>query len=252
MLHLTAENWQQLRARTLDPKTRAALLAHLAEDCADCDAIADGIDDVALDAAVDAALGAVSVRPADEVGLARVERRVLAAAMPRRRLSRPWLFVLPAAVAAGLVAVALAARLPLTLDDRGHQQLKGEAALSAAVARARGAALEPLQPGARYPPGAELYFTWQLPTDAHVYLGRVGIDGAVDAFYPPGESAVHRAGVHPLTLDGTVHAYSLQGLSGVQRFVLLTSPEPLSTQAVVALLRQRAASPGALTLEVGE
>lgn len=253
MNHLTPETWRALRARTLDPRLAAPLLKHLAEDCADCDGLAESIDDPLLDAAVDSALGASSRAASDELSLRRIEARVLETVRPRRGPSGRWVFVVPIGVAAAIAAVGLLGRLPGITSD-ATQHLKGEQVLSAAVARVRGAPLEPVQPGGHYPASAELYFTWQQPQDAHVYLARVGggVDGAVEAFYPRGASTLHRAGVHSLTVEGTVHAYLLEGLKGPQRFVLLTSPRALSDDALDAALKQAAVEPGALVIEVDE
>ena len=156
---------------------------------------------------------------------------------------------MPIALAAGL---ALLVARPI-ISSSPSQRLKGTAApaLSAQVMVADGAALEPLARGRVYPQTAELFFTYTLSDDAHIYLGRVGVDGSVEAFYPPlgVADAPHAAGTWALTAGGTVQGYSLRGLASRQRFVVIASGEPLSGNALRAAIEQ-AVRAGAIEVEV--
>ncbi len=253
MTHLNAELWGRLRQGSLEPGERAGVLRHLTEGCEDCDDVVASLDSPELDCAIDAALSTLAPAPAEAGPVYHsVERRVLTAVFPKRRRLRT---ALPVAFAAAAAAVLVAVVNPWATRP-GEQRLKGEAlgtpALTAVVSVKKGAALEPLAGPRTYPTSAELYFTYDLPQDAHVYLGRIGIDGMVEPFYPPlGQSdAVEPAGLHSLTVGGTVHAYSLEGLRGKQRFVLLSSPVALSGPALQQALKEASAQSASLEVEV--
>ncbi len=243
MNHLTPESWLRLRRGALEPHERASLLAHLADPCEACDAAADAADDLALDCAVDAALARVSTAPPpDTTRMLAVERRVLRSLTPRPRLS-PWLALVPLAAAAGAAFLTLTPALGPT--RAATQQLKGPAAppsLTAVASLRPGAPLEPLSTQPAWPTTAELFFTYTLGEAAYVYLARVGGDGSIEAFYPPiGVPArLEPAGTRALTVAGTVHGYSLQALSGRQRFTVLASPSPLRQDELAAALRAAA------------
>jgi len=251
MNHLTSDSWRRLREGSLDPAERAAVLQHLSEACEVCDEAVAAVEEPALDCTVDAALASLPAEPASSsLVFHRLEQRILAQVFPRA--PRRWLAIVPLALAAG---AALLLVNPFTPPAVGQRE-KGEAlrppALTAVVSVKKGGALEPLERTQTYPSHAELYFTYDLPQDSHVYLGRVGVDGAVEPFYPPlGQSdGVEPAGLHSLTVGGTVHAYSLQGLKGKQRFVLLSSPTPLEGARLLQALKQASARSASLEVEV--
>lgn len=247
MTHLTPDAWHRLRGGTCLPEERAALLRHLGEPCDVCDEQAEALDDGPIDATIDAALASlVVVPPVTSLMFRRLEDRIVAGAFPR---PRRWLAVLPVALAAGVALFVVQPFTP-TQREKGGDPLPPS--LTAVVAVKKGAALAPIAPTQTYPASAELFFTYVLPTDAHVYLGRVGVDGVVEAFYPAvGQSdAIERAGTHPLTVGGTVHAYSLEGLRGKQRFVLLSSPEPLDPSALAKALKEGAGRSASVEVEV--
>jgi hypothetical protein len=251
MTHLTLESWRRLREGRLEPSERAAVLQHLTQACDDCEELVAGLDEPVLDCTVDAALASLPAEPASaSLVFHRLERRILARTFPRSR--RAWWAAVPIALAAG---AALFVVHPFAAGDPG-QRLKGKVlrppALTAVVSVKKGSALEAVQPPHAYPNTAELYFTYDLPQDSHVYLGRVGVDGVVEPFYPPlGVSdAVEPAGLHSLTVGGTVHAYSLEGLRGKQRFVLLSSPTSLEGTALQKALKEASADTASLEVEV--
>lgn len=230
------------------------MLRHLAEGCDDCDDVVAGLDTPELDCAIDAALSTLAPEPASvSPMLRRLEGRVLAGLKPRPKPR--WRAAAPVAFAMAAAALAVAVVSPWAVKDPNHG-LKGEAlktpALTAVVSVKKGSALEPIAAAHAYPTSAELYFTYDLPQDAHVYLGRIGVDGVVEAFYPPlGQSdAVEPAGLHSLTVGGTVHAYSLEGLRGKQRFVLLGSPAALTGPALEQALKEASAQSVSLEVEV--
>ena len=251
MTHLNLEVWRRLRSGTLEPGERAGVLRHLAEKCEECDDTVAGLDAPDLDCAVDAALSTLAPEPASLSPL--LERRVMAGLglKPKPR----WRAAAPVAFAMAAAALAVAVVNPWAVKDPNHG-LKGEAlrtpALTAVVSVKKGGALEPLAAAHAYPTSAELYFTYDLPQDAHVYLGRIGVDGVVEPFYPPlGQSdAVEPAGLHSLTVGGTVHAYSLEGLRGKQRFVLLGASAALSGSALQQALKEASAQSASLEVEV--
>lgn len=250
MKHLTPDAWSRLRAGTLAPDERLELLAHLGDDCEQCDTFVAGVEEPVLDGAVDAALASLSRAPAPgEDRLAAIERKVKRAVLPRRR-ARWGLALVP--IAAAALAVWFVPRSGE--EELSGQRLKGEAtpSLTAVASVVPGAALEPLTARDRWPWTAELFFTYTLTDDAFVYLARVGVDGQVEAFYPPKGMLAEReaAGTRPLTLRGTVQAYALSGLSGRQRFVLLAAPEPLEGEALEAALKAGGPRAQSLTLEV--
>ena len=254
MIHLTIDSWQRLRSGTLGPDERAAVEAHLCVACEACDALVESLpDDLALDARVDAALACLVAEVAPSLLFAQVERQVL-----RKVYSRParrWLAAVPIALAASAVLVIFNPFAAAQLGQRTKGDPLRSPALSAMVSVKTGAPLEPLEPldhPHSYPTSAELYFTYDLPQDSHVYMGRVGIDGVVEAFYPPlgSADAVEHAGLHSLTVGGTVHAYSLDGLRGKQRFVLLSSPTALEPQALQRALKDGAEGSVSVELEV--
>lgn len=245
MNHLTPDAWRRLRDGSLPPPERAALQAHLREACELCDDLA--LDDLALDAATDRALASLAPAPTEGARLlAPLEARVLAGSFPRPARWRMWV----------PVALAATAALFFFAPQGPAQREKGDGALppalTAVVAAQKGAPLAPVVTTRAYPGTAELFFTYVLPRDGHVYLGRVGDDGVVEPFYPAvGQAdAVEPAGTHALSIAGTVHGYALEGLRGKQRFVVVTSPEPLDGAARVAALKEQQAAPAALTIEV--
>ena len=249
MTHLSEQTWRSLRAGTLEAPERAAVVRHLSEACALCDELVERLDEPALDSCVDAALAELSTAPAppERSTFHRSERVILRQLVSARR---KWSRAVPIAIAATVALVVIG--LPSTLAPR--QRLKGEVlrppGLTAMVATRKGSPLEPLDSARAYPGSAELYFTYDLPQDSHVYLGRVGVDGVVEPFYPPpgGRDALEHAGLHSLTVGGTVHAYALQGLDGKQRFVLLSSPTALEAQTIPQALEELSA--GSVSLEV--
>lgn len=249
MKHLTPDSWRRLRSGDISAPELTGLLTHLHESCEQCDAVVVEADEPALDCAIDAALARLDRSRPAPARMAALEQQVLRAVAPRRRRPSPWLVLVPLAAAAG--AAFFAARPVLTATQ--GQQLKGEArnpSLTAVVGTAKGAPLQPLSARDVWPSTAELYFTYTLEADAYVYLGRVGVDGSVEPFYPPiGQAeALEAAGTRPLTVGGTVHAYSLQALGGPQRFVVLAAPRPLSRDELMRALA--AGGPGTASFQI--
>ena len=252
MMHLTLDSCRKLQTGTLGAAERAALLKHLDEDCDDCDALVAGIDDPILDCSVDVALAALPGEPLAAEGLLfhRVEQRILERAI-RPHPRRAWIFAVPLALAA---SAALFIAVPAGPTSVGQRTKGGapRATLTAMVALGPGSPLEALEQDRAYPSTAELYFTYDLAEDAYVYFGRVGVDGVVEAFYPPlgASDQLTRAGPRPLTIGGTVHAYSLEGLRGKQRFTVLGSSIPLEGKTLSAALLADAAQSASLQIEV--
>ena len=251
MTHLNPESWRRLLAGTLEASERVAVLQHLSESCDDCDEQAAALQWPALDTAVDRALATLAPEPVSaSLVFHRTEQRILAAVFPKKK--RKWLVAaVPLALAA---ALAVGVVNPWAVRD--GQRTKGETsrppALTAVVSLKVGNPIELFQAQRTYPNTAELYFTYDLPQDSYVYLGRVGVDGVVEAFYPPlgvGES-LEPAGLHSLTVGGTVHAYSLEGLRGKQRFIVLASPVLLQGAAVPQALKEASAHSASLEVEV--
>lgn len=230
--HLDERGLEGLLRGDLDPAQARRLGEHLRQPCEQCEALLAGPGG-ALDAMADRALGAVAP-PGGEAGndleFARIMRAV------RRRRARPLAAV--AALAAGLLAVA-----GVTLSVARHpgggpeEGVKGPASadlpvrLKALLAPAGAAPeLARVGSGAEVPASGSLFFRIEAGAEADVALLRLGPDGVEVVFRA-------RAGA-PGTIDvsagGKPAAYSLGGLSGRQRFVLVASREALDPARIEA------------------
>ncbi len=239
--HLDERSLDGLLRGRLDRAEAGRLAAHLREPCEECEHFLAGRGGV-LDGMADRALGAVGPRreAGDDVEFARIMRAV------RRRRARPRAAI--AALAAGLLAVAgvTLAVLRHRPGERPEEGVKGlepgalpvrlRALLAPAVAPGAAPELSRVASGAEVPESAGLVFRIEAGAPAELALLRVG----------PGDSeVVFRARAEgPGTIDvsagGKPAAYSLRGLSGRQRFVLVASPGALGPgriEAAAAALR---------------
>lgn len=243
MAHLSPDDWRRIireRGTSSVGETR-----HLDERCDLCDAVAaEDLLAPGLELVVDMALamGKTSVSFADGRRLVELEERVLAGR--GQRVSRGgWSARRRAAVAAAAAGAAAAAVLlfaPVSLESSRHKgsdvRPRPQPRL-VAFARDTDRSLSPVSSGRSYASSSELYFTFDLPAAGFVHLARVADRQPPELVYPPRGEPAQRldAGLHPLAVGGVVNAYSLQGLEGPQRFVLLVSTAgPLDDATVTA------------------
>lgn len=233
--HLDERSLDGLLRGGLDPAEARRLAAHLREPCVECERFLAGHGGV-LDGMADRALGA-SAAPAeagDDVEFARIMRAV------RRRRARPRVAV--AALAAALVAVAGVTLAVLWHRPTGQLEegVKGfesralpvrlRALLAPAAVPGTVPELSRVASGAEVPQSANLVFRIETGAPAELALVRVG---------PVDFEVVFRARAEgPGTIDvsaaGKPAAYSLRGLSGRQRFVLVASPGTLGPERIEA------------------
>jgi hypothetical protein len=258
--HLTATAYARLLDGTLPPAEASALAEHLLADCAECERfLAERVGADAVDGEVDRILASLPGRGGEgsDAEFARIERR-LARGRQVARLRR----ILPLAAAAGIVAAALTALLVLPREPErpGWNGLKGAAAPAVPVrlrflvvtAAPGEPALEKGVSGARVDPSASLQLEVETGGPATVAVLRVPPGGAPELVWQERVAG----GRTPVSVDGRPAAYPLAGLSGVQRFVAVASPEPLDPAWLAAAVRvgpvAGEAALGAVSLDVVE
>jgi len=241
-VHLDETLYQKLRNNQLTPDERQQLSQHLLTDCEQCETFLESQPQDALDLLTDVALAdnARSYKP-----LFRSRAKVMEATSPSLRIKRSprWSMLWGAFAAGATVAAAGAAVFVMTRPaPPPYSGMKGLASVElggmVSTPAANGArALTPLLPGAKYSSSSELYLTWELAAPAFVYVGRVSGD-EVEPFYPPSGAEKEDSGMHAMTVGGVVHSYSLDGLRGKQRFVLIASDTALGPDEVKAALKK--------------
>lgn len=245
MTHLDETAWRRIVRAGPTAEERA----HLLERCEICEDAIAGLDEGAVSHAIDHALAALAGDPSSRARLPtrRLEREVMRRVLGSRARRWPWAV---GALAAAVLALMVAPLPGARPESNGMKGTARAAATLTAMVSVNKGPLTTLERKA-YPSSAELFFTYDLPSDAHVYLGRLGSDGIVEPFFPPvgvvDESV--SSGSHSLRVGATIHSYSLEGLRGKQRFILVTSPKPLEGEALEAALHLVSASP-AVEVEV--
>lgn len=253
MSHLTPDSWRRMsrHPEDLDPATGR----HLEDACSQCDAVAaEDLPESSLDMAVDYVLSAAggAERLEDRRRLVQLEHALLDRLARSGPPARRWALLVVPAAAALLLFVAFA-------RSTSSSRFKGEAGpagpkLLALVSNSSGT-LAKVDPDQVYPPETDLYFTFDLNVGGYVHLARAGESGPVELVYPPpGEPPERRdPGLHPLAVDGVVNAYSLDGLKGAHRFVLVVSPDRPLDEATLADALAKPTYPSAtLDITVGE
>ena len=239
--HLTAATYQGLLRGDLRSEEARALARHLEEPCRTCEAfLADLPAADGLDGRADAALGALGPggAPGNDLEFARIERRLRQGSGARRR---------PVRLLAGAAAAVLLAGLAGLLLPRGQVErpawdgIKGEARAMPARLRFLVVApdaggrpgLEKGVPGQAVSDRASLQFEVEIGRAASAAIVRVSAREAPEVVWK------ERVGTGRTTvsLGGRPAAYSLSGLSGVQRFVLLASEEGLDAARLDAAAR---------------
>jgi hypothetical protein len=239
--HLTERSYLLLLQGTLPPEEARALARHLEEACESCEEFlasrpaADAVDGLA-----DRALGALSPVGArgNDLEFARIEKRLRESAGPPRRRARAFV---PAALAATVLAAGVAGLVvsrsgperPAWDGVKGAQPAAPPVRLRFAVVKpgAQAPAVEKGVSGQVVEPAAGLQFEVESGRPAHAALVRVSGSGAPEVFW----RAKLGPGPAPVTRDGSLAAYSLEDLRGVQRFVLVASDEPLGPERVAQL-----------------
>jgi hypothetical protein len=115
------------------------------------------------------------------------------------------------------------------------------ASLRFAVARGSSDAVERGASGQVVAPDASLRFRIEVGAPAHVALLRTSA-GETEIIY---QGHATQPGPIDVTVDGRPAAYSLRGLSGVQRFILVAGREPITAEhlrAAATLLGGQAAN----------
>lgn len=255
MMHLTDATLERLLDGTLAAADARALAEHLARPCEECEAFLASRDRAdPADGRVDMALAALAGGPASAAGndleYARIQR-ALRAGRPGHRLARLGAL---AAVALAVGVVALKVGLDRTQPGRdAWDGLKGLAA-PAVPLRLRflvvlpGDAGEPPRlekgaSGAAVPARAGLQFQIEAGRQAHAALVRVSPSGDGEVFWI---GIVAPGAPLEVTAEGRPAVYPLGSLSGLQRIVLLASPEPLAPDRIAAAARALA-PPGRVT-----
>jgi hypothetical protein len=266
-LHLHPEALRRLQSGDLPPDEARRWAAHLAQECPECEAFLASEAGRALDAAADVALasiapvrpeeagndlefarilGASGVRPAPvltsvpaagtgqdahaERGARRGEVRSIFG-MSRRRATGFLAMAAVALLGAGVVFRIM--RAPRTEWDgvKGPSTSAGvPASLRFAVVRGSSDSVERGASGQVVAPDANLRFRIEVGAPAHVALLRTAA-GETEVIYQ-GHAA--RPGPVDVAVDGRPAAYSLRGLSGVQRFILVAGREPLTAEQLRA------------------
>jgi hypothetical protein len=244
-IHLDLETYQRLRSGQLDPARARQIAAHLDGDCATCDAFlaAQPADD--LDGATDAALVQLAPPAAEERGndieYAKIRRVMSGKRAPTWRVTRF------AAIAAALLAVGGASLVGVRYeqakraDEAGVKGFPGRpttivpAKLLFAVVEPSGAGpkIDHGRSGEVVPEGASLAFRVEVGRPAYVALLRVG--GAENEVV--WKQHVDRAGSVDISENGRPAMYSLRGLAGTQRFVLVASERPIADEDLGAAAR---------------
>ncbi len=225
MTHLDPELWKRLKEGRVNWEVRRDLSEHLSTECEVCEKVLEDLPADALDVLVDSAL-AVSARTTPPLFKPRAKLMEALSPRPAR-----WRIAL-AGFFAGAAATALVGVVALRARPVTYSGVKGDvtvelAGLVSTPTPTGAPALTPLRPGDKYSSAAELYLTWDIPEAAYVYVGRVSGD-EVEPFFPPGPAEKEEAGLHSMTVGGVVHSYSLDGLKGRQRFVLIASDTALA------------------------
>lgn len=253
MSHLTPDSWRLIshHPTDLDPAKRE----HLEDACVECDAVAgEDLSGSSLDMAVDYVLSAAgdAERLEDRRRLVQLEHALLERVARKANPVRRWALV-AAPVAAGFLCIAALA------FSVSSSRLKGWSPPAAprllALFTTPEGTLARVNPGDVYPPGADLYFTFDLTAGGYIHLVRVGETGPMELVYPPpGEPPERREpGLHPLAVNGVVNAYSLDELKGAQRFLLVVSPDqPLDEAAMSKALMEATYPYAALAVTVRE
>lgn len=240
-MHLDPHRLRKLLAGQLERESCRALSEHLLDPCQECEELLAGGDRVGpLDVAADLALArAAPGLPGNDLEFARIRRAVEA----RPRASRPWRL---AGVAAAAVLVAAGGLAWLQLRSRPRSDWEGVKGLAEpAPVRLRFAVVRPGapgqapvvekgQPGSVVARGASLLFQFDLAQPADVALVRLGPDGQGELVY---HQRHEKPGTVDVSLGGRPAAYPLAELSGVQRFVLVAGPEPMSSQQALEAAR---------------
>lgn len=243
-MHLDPESWAKLLQGRLVAAERSAVAAHLAEPCERCEAFLEAQGPDALDAVLDA----VTAGAGAPAGVTQLEAKAWAAvdaalappvARPRRRFGGPMAGFVAGCMATAALLLALVGVPTPGGRDKGHAPMPSLSAIVAVKSSDGSTQLRPLESGHAYRQSDEVFLTYQLPSEAWVYLGRAG--ETTELFYPPADpAAAEPEGVRPVMVDGVVHAYSLSDLSGPQHLVLVTSKVPLTReQALQAVATRR-------------
>lgn len=237
MPHLTDRSYRLLLQGSLPPAEARQLARHLEEACDVCEELiaalpsTDGVDGV-----VDRALGALGPAGAlgDDLEFARIERRLRGGRTPaRRRLAGAVPAVLAAMVlAAGVAGLVTPRRAPEPSGwdgEKGFQARAIPVRLRFLVVTPSPGASPALEKGVSGQPveaAASLQFEVEASRAANVALVRVPVRGAPEVFW--GERVP--GGRRSLTVDGRPAAYPLAELTGLQRFVLVASEDPLDPE----------------------
>jgi hypothetical protein len=263
-IHLHPEALRRLESGELPPEEARRWAAHLAQECPECEAFLAGEAGRTLDGAADLALASLVPPRPEEAGNDLEFARILRASGVR---PAPAVAPVPAAATApgpertglraevrsilgmsrrrayaavALAAVSLLAAGVVFQVSRGPRSewdgVKG-AATSAGVpaslrfAVARGSdAVERGASGQIVNADASLRFRIEVGAPAHVALLRTS-GGETEVIYQ-GHAA--QPGPVDVTVDGRPAAYSLRGLTGVQRFILVAGREPLTAEQLRA------------------
>lgn len=241
--HLDHETYRLLRSGELDPEAARRLAEHLDGPCEICEAFlaAHAPDD--LDGAVDAALTRLAPPSSPPESGADLEFSKIHGAVrgkrPGARASR-WAVAAAAVLLVGGVSVAVLRHRPAR--DDGATGIKGVRAAQAIPARLRFAvvdtgrgapAIDRGHSGAVVPAGASLAFRVELGRPAYAALLRIG-GGESEVVW---QEHVARPGAVDVSENGRPAAYSLQGLSGTQRFALVASERPIAREDLAAAAR---------------
>ncbi len=235
MQHLDPELWKRLMEMRVNWEVRRELAEHLSTECEICEKVLDELPQDALDVITDHGL-ADAARTTPPMYQARAKlMEALSPRPPRWRFVFTGFFV-------GVAATALVAVVALRTPSPAYSGVKGNpmvelGGLVSAPSPTGERALLPLRPGDKYPSAAELYLTWEIPEPAYVYVGRVSGDD-VEPFYPPGAPEKQDPGLHSMSVGGVVHSYSLDGLKGRQRFVLIASDSALTPEELKQALKK--------------
>lgn len=249
-MHLDAALYQKLKSNQLSAEERTELSRHLLTECEQCEQFLDAQPQDALDLFTDVALAdnAKSWPPHFQS-----RAKVIEATSPHltiRRRTR-WTQLLGSFALGALASAAIAFAIPRAQPDYSGEKGTGApqvelGGLVSTPSAAGARALTPLQPGSKYSSAAELYLTWELARPAYVYVGRVSGE-EVEPFFPPGAPEKEDPGMHSMTVQGVVHSYSLDGLKGKQRFVLIASDAQLSPDELKDALKKEKLERGAVT-----
>ncbi len=240
--HLDHETYRLLRSGQLDPEAARRLAEHLDGPCEVCEAFlaAHAPDD--LDGAVDAALSRLAPASPSESGGDLEFSKIRGAVRGKRPVARAtrWAMAAAAVLLVGGVSVAVLRHRPARDDDAmGVKGLRPAQAIPArlrfaVVDTGRGAPeIDRGRSGAVVPAGASLAFRVELGRPAYAALLRIG-GGESEVVW---QEHVTRPGAVDVSENGRPAAYSLQGLSGTQRFALVASERPIAREDLAAAAR---------------